>query len=170
MTVPQIPSDPDPPIGQFIERFGSALTQAGVPRLPSRVFGALLIDDDGRMTAVELAQTLAVSPAAISGAVNYLERVGLLRRERDLGSRRDVFVVLEDAWHGAVLRKDQAYLTIENALAEGVEAVGGPATPAGTRLDLSLKFLEFVGAEMDGVIARWEERKAELREARDQPP
>ncbi|MDX6284008.1 MAG: hypothetical protein QOH03_5079, partial [Kribbellaceae bacterium] len=31
---------------EFVERMGGALTQAGLPRLPSLVFSALLVDDD----------------------------------------------------------------------------------------------------------------------------
>ncbi|WP_278255892.1 hypothetical protein [Nocardioides convexus] len=38
---------------EFVERLGGALTSAGLARLPSRVFAALLVDDDGRMTAAE---------------------------------------------------------------------------------------------------------------------
>ena len=46
-----------------MERFGSALTDSGMPRLPARVFAALLADDDGRMTATELADALGLPPA-----------------------------------------------------------------------------------------------------------
>ena len=49
---------------RFVERMGGALTDAGLPRLPSRVFAALLVDDDGRMTAAELGEALGISPAA----------------------------------------------------------------------------------------------------------
>ena len=48
---------------RFVERMGGALTDAGLPRLPSRVFAALLVDDDGRMTAAELGEAIGVSPA-----------------------------------------------------------------------------------------------------------
>ena len=145
----------------FVERFGSALADAGMARLPSRVFGALLIDEDGRMTAAEIAQRLAVSPAAVSGAVRYLGNMGLLRRERERGSRRDVFVVMEDAWHGAIVRKDQTYAPIQDALVEGIDAAGGAHTHAGSRLQLSNEFLTFVSKEMDGMLARWEAHIAE---------
>ena len=53
---------------RFVERMAGALTDAGLPRLPSRVFAALLVDDDGRMTAAELAEALGVSPAGVSGS------------------------------------------------------------------------------------------------------
>jgi len=145
-------------VGRFVEHLGGALAAAGLPLQPSRAFAALLAADDGRMTAAELAATLEVSPSAVSGAVGYLAQVGLLRRERERGSRRDVYVVAEDAWHDAMLRKDQTYGPIMTALAEGVRALKG-RPHALARIGLSLEFLEFVSDEMDGVIKRWEQSR-----------
>ena len=119
-----------------------------------------MADDDGRMTASELATGLAVSPAAISGAVRYLQQVRMVRRERERGSRRDVFVVMDDAWHDMMINHEQAYAPIRDAMAAGVAGVGGSDTPAGARLRLSVDFLEFISAEMDGVAARWEAQRA----------
>jgi MarR family len=145
----------------FTERMGGALTQAGLPRLPSLVFSALLIDDDGRMTAAELAATLEVSPASVSGAVNYLARLGMLRRERERGTRRDVYVVDDDAWHGALLRRDQLYPPMVAALDAGLKSLGR-TSPAHDRLLLTREFLTFVDSEMAGLAEKWEKRRAEI--------
>jgi DNA-binding transcriptional regulator GbsR (MarR family) len=142
-----------------VERLGAALSTAGFPPMPSRVFAALLVDDDGRMTAAELTEELSVSPAAVSGAVRYLTHVGLLRRERERGGRRDVFVVLDDAFHGALTNTDQVYAGMIEALADGVDHLGAGST-AGRRLQLSREFLEFVTDEMSGIIDRWDAYKA----------
>lgn len=50
---------------QFVERFGSALVDAGMPRMPALVFVALLASDSGRLTADELMEQLRVSRAAV---------------------------------------------------------------------------------------------------------
>lgn len=142
----------------MVERLGAALSTAGFPPMPSRVFAALLVDDDGRMTAAELTEQLSVSAAAVSGAVRYLGHVGLLRRERERGGRKDVFVVLEDAWHGALTSADQTYAPIVAALADGVDHLG-VGTSAGDRLQLSKEFLEFVSSQMEGILDRWEDYK-----------
>ena len=99
-------------VAAYVERFGDTLTDAGMPRLASRVFACLLADDDGRMTAVELTEALDVSPAAISGAVRYLTQTYLIGKERERGSRRDVYVVQTDAWHGAMLSRDRVLTQI----------------------------------------------------------
>ena len=70
----------------FIERFASVLVEAGVPPMPARVFSALLVTDSGRLTAAELTELLGASPAGISGAVRYLEQVGMIGRQREPGS------------------------------------------------------------------------------------
>jgi len=145
----------------FVERMGGALAGAGLARLPSRVFAALLVDDDGRMTAAEIASTLGISPAGVSGAVRYLDGVGMLRRERERGSRRDVFVVEDDAWHGTIARLDQFYAPLIAALDRGLAELADD-DPARHRLRLAREFLAFVLAEMSDLDQRWALRRAEL--------
>jgi len=146
---------------EFVERMGSALSQAGLPRIPSLVFSALLVDDDGRMTASELARTLHLSAGSISGAVRYLEQVGMARRERERGSRRDVYVVDDDAWHGAMMRTGQVYAPMITALTRGLTTIGDDAA-AHRRLLLTREFLSFVDEEMTALAGRWEKRRAEI--------
>ncbi len=145
-----------------VERLGAVLADAGLARLPSRVFAQLMVDDDGRMTAAELAAALSVSPAGVSQAVGYLTQLQMIRREREPGSRRDVFVVLDDAWHDAMLRKDSINAPLRAALAEAQGTVGGPGTAAGRRLGLSAAFLEFMEKELLDLEQRWEAHKATL--------
>ena len=149
-------------VSAYVERFGDTLTDAGMPRLASRVFARLLADDDGRMTATELTEALDVSPAAVSGAVRYLTQTYLIGKERERGSRRDVYVVQADAWHGAMLSRDRVLAQIETSLRAGIPAVGGTDTEAGRRLQLSVAFLEFLGERLGALEGEWEDRKAEL--------
>jgi DNA-binding transcriptional regulator GbsR (MarR family) len=144
-----------------VERIAAALAQAGLARLPSRVFAALLVDDDGRMTSAELGSALSVSPAGVSGAVGYLEQLGMLRRERERGSRRDVYVVDDDAWHEAMMRHDQIYGPIKASLQHALVTLGEDA-PAHRRLALTQEFLVFIENEFDSLSDKWEARKAEL--------
>src|SRR6476469_7848244 len=119
-----------------VEQLGSALDEAGLPSLPSRVFAALLVDDDGRMTSAELTEVLGVSPASISGGVKYLAHLQMLRRERERGSRRGVYGVDDDAWHGLMMRRDHLSAPILRALQSAVDD-RGPDAPAYRRLMLT---------------------------------
>jgi len=145
-------------VGRFIERFASVLVDGGVPRMPARVFAALLCSDSGRMTAAELAEALQVSPAAVSGAVRYLVQTGLIEREREPGSRRDLYRLGEDPWYEAIYRREPLIARWERALADGVAAVG-PDTPAGERLQDSASFFAFLGEELPELLRRWRSRR-----------
>ena len=144
-----------------VEQLGAALAEAGMPSLPSRIFAALLIDDDGRMTSAELSELLGVSAASVSGGVKYLAHLQMLRREREAGSRREVYVVDEDAWHGLMMRRDHLYAPILRALQGAIDDAGSDA-PAYRRLMLTGEFLRFVDAEMVAMTDRWNDHRREF--------
>ncbi len=145
-------------VEQFVERFAAALVDAGVPRMPALVFVALLASDEGRLTADELTDRLQVSRAAVSGAVAYLDQVGLLTRRRVPGSRREEYTLRDDSWYELVARRERLLdRWIVDARA-GVEALGA-STPAGARLAESLAFFEFLREEMPALLTRWRERR-----------
>ncbi len=148
----------DEAVRRFIERFALDLTEAGMPRMPSRVLAAILSSDDGRCTAAELAEMLRVSPAAISGALRYLLQVRLITREREPGARRDHYRTSSDTWYEAVTRRDALLERWEQDLAEGIKAVG-PATPAGDRLEEIRRFYAFLREELGRVLTRWRARR-----------
>jgi predicted transcriptional regulator len=151
----------DAGVADFIERFAGSLVAAGMPLQPSRIFAAVLADDDGRMTAAELSDRLHLSAGSVSGAVQYLVRVHLIRKERQRGSRRDVYVVMDDAWHDTLLSRDRLLESMTTALRDGVGQVGSD-TAAGKRLELSHQFLLYLAEQMDHMTAGWEARRREL--------
>jgi len=65
-----------------------------------------------------------------------------------------------------MISHELAYLPIRDAMAAGIPGVGGPGTAAGDRLALSVDFLEFISAEMDGIAARWEAHRAQAHPPR----
>lgn len=139
---------------QFVERFADVLVASGVPRMPSRVLAQLTATDEGRLTAGELSASLHASPAAISGAVRYLEQVGLVRRTRTRGSRRDHVVLANDRWYDSVVGRMDLVALWASVLRQGADAVG-PETPAGRRLLDSSEFFEFLCSEVPKVTDRW---------------
>lgn len=152
---------PPSPAAAAAERLGAAFAESGMARMPARVLAAAMVDEDGRMTAAELADFLGVSAASVSGAVRILGQLGLLRRERERGSRRDVYVVDDDAWHQAVSQRDQLYAPMIQALgiAAGQLEKGSVAH---RRLVLAREFLMFVQEQFGTILDRWEDRKREL--------
>jgi DNA-binding transcriptional regulator GbsR (MarR family) len=146
-------------VSRFIERFASVLEEGGMPRMPSRAFAALLATDSGRLTAAELAEQLQVSPAAISGAVRYLTQVSLVTREREPGSRKDVYLLHDDQWYEAIVRREPLLTRWERAVLDGIDAVGAD-TPAGARLTDTADFFKFLATEMPLLLTRWREQRS----------
>jgi DNA-binding transcriptional regulator GbsR (MarR family) len=148
----------DPMFG-YIERFAAVLVAAGFPPMPARIFVALLVTDSGRLSAAELAETLRISPAAVSGAVRYLIQLGLVHKERVPGSRRDYYRMPGTMWDDMLRMRDQVMSRWTALVREGIDLVG-PDSPAGERLAEQASFLEFASKEFGEILGRWERYRA----------
>jgi DNA-binding transcriptional regulator GbsR (MarR family) len=164
---PEIARDPAA-ISQFIERFAQMFVDAGMPRIASRIFVALVATDSGQLTATELTELLHASPAAISGGVRYLTQVDLISRGRERGSRRDHYRVDDNIWYRTITQRDQLLGRWAAHLREGAETLG-EHTPAGARLAESVEFFEFLQREMRNIMERWDKHRAEFRPETGQP-
>lgn len=166
----EVPSPgPDPArdpaaVSRFVERFAQVMVEAGMPRIASRIFVALVATDSGRLTAAELAEQLRASPAAISGGVRYLTQVQLVSREREPGSRRDHYRVDDDVWYRTISQRDQLLAAWTSGLREGADVLGVD-TPAGVRLAETVEFFEFLQRELRLVTERWHQHRAGRRPA-----
>jgi DNA-binding transcriptional regulator GbsR (MarR family) len=152
------PERDDEAVRRFIERFALNLTEAGMARMPARVFATVLVAEDGRRTAAELAGQLGVSPAAISGAVRYLTQLRLVSRGREPGERVDHYRVSSGTWYEAIARRDEMVARWLVDLEDGVKAVG-PDTAAGARLEDTRAFFEFLLQEVPRMLDRWRARR-----------
>ncbi|WP_338781897.1 MarR family transcriptional regulator [Streptomyces sp. DG1A-41] len=141
-------------VSRFVESFAAQLVEAGLPRMPARVFVALLSSDEGSMTSAELGEQLRISPAAVSGAVRYLAQQHMVSREREPGSRRERYRVHGNQWYEALTNREAVIKRWEGALREGVTSLGAD-TPAGRRMAETLAFFEFVEAEIVAMMERW---------------
>ncbi|MFC8229898.1 GbsR/MarR family transcriptional regulator [Streptomyces sp. NPDC057287] len=145
-------------VSRFVERFAAEMTEAGMQRMAARVFASLLADDDGSMTSADLGRQLRISPAAVSGAVNYLTQVSMVGRERDPGSRRDRYRLHDEIWYATFANRDQVLTRWERTLRDGARSLGED-TPAGSRLVETAEFFAFMQAELVGVLERWRESR-----------
>ena len=148
---------------RFVERFAMVLRDAGMAPMAARVLAYALADDADRYTAGDLAEGLQVSPAAISGAVRQLVQFGLLTREREPGTRSDLYVLDDrDLWSRVVSSEMAVLSRFEDTLAAGIEAIG-LERPGGRRLAETQEFFAFLREELAGLLARWpEERERRL--------
>ncbi|GID12292.1 GbsR/MarR family transcriptional regulator [Actinocatenispora rupis] len=144
-------------VEDFAESFTGLLVQQGLPRMEARVLTCLYVTDAGALTAAELVARLRVSPASVSHAVTYLERQGLVERERVPGERRERYVVDNEIW----LRSTQAALDMNQVLADasrrGAEVLGAD-TRAGARFGTSAEYLGLISAALRHATEQWQRR------------
>jgi len=146
-------------VRSFVEHMAMTLEAWGFPRMPARVLVTMMGADEASLTAAELGERLDVSPAAVSGAVRYLTQLGLLERAPAPGSRRDHYRMPDSVWYEASVTKGGVLKTLADLADGGVAALGGPATPAGARVAEMRDFFYFVQAELEGLLAKWQDLK-----------
>jgi DNA-binding transcriptional regulator GbsR (MarR family) len=163
-TVAKMPDADEEAVLRFVEQFALVLVEAGIPRMPARVFAYVLAVDADRHTAAELAAGLRVSPAAISGAVRYLVQLGLLGKEREPGSRSDHYRVYDqDIWSTIMHQQDPVLKRTEDVLARGLELLD-ETRPGGRRVRETLEFYRFIRSDLKALLDRWSEHRRQLLE------
>ncbi len=145
---------------EIVEQLGRLLAEWGLPRMAARVIFVLMTADEPSLTAGELAERLGASPAAISGGVRYLTHIHMVARDVVPGSRRDRYRLVDDSWYEVTLEKMTLLTTLADIARSGVDAAGGPGTPAGARLAGMRDFYDFVQEELPAMLDRWAAHKA----------
>ena len=151
-------------VRSFVEQMAMFLTDWGFPRMAARVLMVLMAADEGRLTAGELAERLAVSPAAISGAVRYLQQLQLIERVPVPGSRSDAYEVPRNAWYTAAIVKGGLYKRLADLSDAGAKAAGERGAGA-ERLGEMRDFFLFLDDEVGQLLDRWVAERDERRAA-----
>ena len=137
------------------EQAAAMMTAAGMPRMPARVMMALVASPDSGYSAADLADRLGVSPAAVSGAVRYLQSIHMIQRLPRHGDRRDRYEIIDDGWHVVLT----ANMPLYERLADFVDRVAdeNADAPASVRRarDMS-EFFRFLARRMPQLLEEWD--------------
>ena len=139
----------------FVDRMAGEFAAEGFPRIPARVLMALTGTPDGRLTAAELAEQAEVSPAAISGAVRYLELLGMVRRMTLPGTRKHLYVLADDdhPWYTGSLSRTAVYDRILRTLRAELEVL--PPGPVRDRVIDMESFYAYIQARLPELFTEW---------------
>ncbi|WP_223693300.1 GbsR/MarR family transcriptional regulator [Leifsonia poae] len=148
-------------LNDVVERSAAILTSAGFPKMPARVVMALTVEESGGLTAVELSEQLGVSAAAISGAVRYLQQIGIVRRVAQTGSRRDRYELPEDPWYAALASKNEIYEVLAAQADAGAASITDPTSIARARLLEMADFYRFFGRRVPELLEEWEQLRSD---------
>ncbi|MBS1673430.1 MAG: MarR family transcriptional regulator [Actinobacteria bacterium] len=144
------------------EAAAALITAVGFPRMPGRVMMALIAAPAEGYTAAELADRLGVSPAAVSGAVRYLQTLHVVHRVSRADQRRDHYLIVEDTWYGMMTNNSPVY----ERLAAHIDTIGAEHTEdpvAHNRATEMAEFFRYMAHRMPELIDEWESYRAERR-------
>jgi hypothetical protein len=130
------------------------LAREGFPRVPAQILMRLMVEPEGTATAAELAGSLGLSAAAVSGGIRYLDVLGFIRIDTVPGTRRHAYSLPAIPWYASTLTQDRygpLRALLEGGLADVEEG------PARERLAGMADFFGFLQAEMPQLWARWRE-------------
>ena len=142
----------------FVERFALTLSAMGLQPMAARVLARFVCSDSETLTSTDLSEGLAVSPAAVSGAIHLLAQAGLVERVPVPGSRRQHFRLAGDTWTGAGAVKQEVFVALQGLAADGLGVVPADG-PASARLAEMRDFYAFLAGEMPALLARWRESR-----------
>ena len=132
------------------------LAAAGLPRMPARVMMALVGSPGCRATRPpSSADRLGVSPAAVSGAVRYLQSLRMIQRLSRPGDRVARYDLIDDGWRSMVTANAPLYAR----LAESMEAIADENADAPlsvARARATADFLRFLAERMPQLVVEWE--------------
>ncbi|HVU78571.1 MAG TPA: MarR family transcriptional regulator [Gaiellaceae bacterium] len=138
------------------------------PPMVGRLIGYLAVCDPPEPTIGELSEALLASRSAISGAVQTLESLHLVRRTRQAGERMDRVQI--DLSSSQSMGFDVTEFRELGQLArEGLDVLGdAPMERRAALLELSA-FAEFLIEQMPRVQQEWEARRQSLVASGDLP-
>ncbi|PJJ70891.1 MarR family protein [Diaminobutyricimonas aerilata] len=133
----------------FISELASTLAATGMPRMAARVFARLATSATDTMTAAALVRDLGVSPASVSKSIAYLERMELVERHVEPGSRKERYRVGDDVWTRAIRADSSGHASVADVAQQGV-AFFGEDSPVGIRLAHMSRFFGNLTEQLRG--------------------
>ena len=144
----------------FVENMAAAFVDAGMQRMASRVFAAVLASPEAALTPSQIGAQLQVSAGAVSGAVGYLEQTGMIRRTHVPGSRHSLITLGDDIWYEAFASRNPILERWRDLASEGIDELPAEG-PAQERLTVMRDFFEFMITELPEMMERWRKVREE---------
>ncbi|MEQ7010254.1 MarR family transcriptional regulator [Actinopolymorpha sp. B17G11] len=144
---------------EYVEEIGLYFAGVGLPRMPGRVLGWLLVCDPPHQSADELAAALQVSSGSISMAVQMLVRAGAVERYAKPGSRRTYYRLRPGFWLHEAEEKAKQAAEWHKLADRGLEMLGQLDEDGGDdrsqRLRQMRDMYAFLEVEYARIAARW---------------
>lgn len=144
----------------LLEEYGLLFEEMGGTRMEGRVLGWLLLAERPEQSLTEIADGLGVSKAAVSTAARSLLQSRAVERVSEPGQRGDFYRTIRGKLED-VLRLDHAITLghlVDRSL--GLVAERDQSQSNYALLHEMHDFIEFIAAEMPGLMSRWQAHRA----------
>lgn len=155
---------PDPEaVGRFVEEAGLVFAALGIPPMAGRIVGWLLACAPPEQTQAQLAAVLQASKGSISTMVQVLLRVGMVRRVKKSGDRREYVEIPADAVAEMMSDSVRKTTTMRRLAESGLDALDGAGPEQRRRLEEMRDLYGFFEREMPAMFDRWRREQARAR-------
>lgn len=139
----------------YAEEIGVYFEQWGLPRIPGRVLGWLLVCEPAHQSAEELAEALKTSRGSISMATQMLSRSGSVERFPVAGSRRVYYRLKPGFWLNEAADKARAAQEWVKLAERGLSVMTDASEDAKTRLREARDMYSFLATEYAQIESKW---------------
>jgi DNA-binding transcriptional regulator GbsR (MarR family) len=149
----------------FVEDFGVALEDLGLPRMAGRMLGYLLVCEPVEQSSRQLAQALQASKGSVSSATRLLIDAGIVDRVARPGERVDYFRLRPGVWTRIMRLRLARAARIHEVAERGIELLNPDDLAGYARIEELHDFYQFLEQQYEVLIERWERQRARrLRE------
>ncbi|MGF1473627.1 MAG: GbsR/MarR family transcriptional regulator [Rubrobacteraceae bacterium] len=139
----------------FVEEFGLALEQVGLPRMMGRIWGYLLISDPPHQSAEDLAKALQASRGSISTTTRSLMQMGLIDKVSFPGERRDYFRIRPGVWVDLLEQRMRIVSEWRQMAERGLSVMDSEDPETLGRLQEMRDIMAFYERELPSLTERW---------------
>lgn len=143
----------------WVERVASFFgRQNGVPPIPGRALGWLMICDPPEQSAAELAAAIGASRASLTTALQVLLAGGFVEPRNRPGERTTYYRLTDDPWSEVTRRRMAALTSFRAVTEEGLALVGAESARA-TRIRRAHELFGWLDEEVGPMWQRWDARR-----------
>lgn len=145
---------------EYVEEIGLFFANAGLPRMPGRILGWLLVCEPAHQSADELAHALRASSGSVSMAMQMLVRAGAVERHTVPGSRRTYYRLRPGFWLHEAEEKAKQAAQWRKLADRGLSMLADEGADRSQRLKEMRDMYAFLEQEYARIDRRWRDRQS----------
>jgi DNA-binding transcriptional regulator GbsR (MarR family) len=141
----------------YIQKIGVTFEKMGLPPLPGRIIGLLLVSEPPHLTFEEIISELQVSKSAVSNALKYLEMSSIVEYITFTGGRKRYFRLSTQKWSKFLERDRENISSFYKILLDVIKMRSNDFPEFNQSLINMCKFYEMLEEYYPMLIQKWHE-------------